>query len=45
VLVDDAGDKLAEGHPTGTLPELFERRRNYQVSVHSDALTILHEWS
>jgi hypothetical protein len=43
VLVDDAGDKLAEGHPTGALPELFERRRNYQVTI-SDARMISHEW-
>jgi hypothetical protein len=33
VLVDDAGAMLAEGHPTGELPSLNERRRNYQVST------------
>ena len=34
VLVDDAGLKLAEGTPTGTLPDMGERRRNYQVDYY-----------
>lgn len=31
--MDDAGAMLAEGHPTGELPNLSERRRNYQVHL------------
>ena len=31
VLVDDAGDLLNQGSPTGVLPPLRERRQNFQV--------------
>jgi hypothetical protein len=31
VLVDDDGEQLAAGHPTGTLPSLQERAQNYAV--------------
>merc|ERR1711871_1000957 len=31
VLVDDAGDLLAAGSPTGQLPHLQQRQRNYMA--------------
>ncbi len=31
VIVDDAGDLLAKGHPKGELPALRERVMNYRV--------------
>jgi len=31
VLVDDAGEFLAKGTPTGNIPRLSERERNYEV--------------
>lgn len=31
VLVDDAGDKLATGSPTGRLPAMRERQYNYEI--------------
>lgn len=31
VLVDDSGSLLAKGSPTGSLPSLRERQRNYQL--------------
>ena len=31
VLVDDAGAQLATGVPTGSLPEMNERKYNYEI--------------
>jgi len=31
VLVDDDGEEIARGHPTGVLPRLSERRMNYAI--------------
>lgn len=31
VLVDDAGERLAYGEPSGALPALYERTQNYKA--------------
>jgi len=40
VLVDDSGDLLAQGSPTGSLPSLRERQRNYQLVRGSKYATV-----
>ena len=31
VLVDDSGERLAYGHPSGALPALYERKQNFKA--------------